>query len=84
MLGTTVVVSNGNPVTYIDGSCAVYCISLSFRGPQMNRCRLIDKVSVYLQDRSNFISLQIVLIYAFKNISTSVKNNYLPCSRPNK
>ena len=38
---------------YIDGSRAVYHISLSFRGPQMNRCRLIDEVLVYLQDRSN-------------------------------
>ena len=34
-------------------SRAVYRISLSFRGPQRNRYRLIGKVSVYLQDRSN-------------------------------
>ena len=33
----------------IDGSRAVYRISLSFRGSQMNRCRIIDEVSVYLQ-----------------------------------
>ena len=33
---------------YIDGSRAVYHISLSFRGPQMNRYRLINEVSVYL------------------------------------
>ena len=46
--------------TYIDGSRAVYCISLSFSGPQMNTCRLIDKVSVYLQDRSN---CHITLLY---------------------
>ena len=38
---------------FIDGSRAVYRKSLSFRGPQMNRCRLIDEVSVYLQDHSN-------------------------------
>ena len=31
---------------YIDGSRAVYRICLSFRGPQMNRCRLIDEVSL--------------------------------------
>ena len=40
-------------MTYIDGSRAIYSISLSFRGPQMNSCRLIDEVSVYLQDPSN-------------------------------
>ena len=35
--------------TYIEGgSPAVYHISLSFRGPQMNRQILIDEVSVYL------------------------------------
>ena len=45
---------------YIDSSHAVHHISLSFRGPQMNRCRLIDEVSVYLQDRSN---CHITLLY---------------------
>ena len=30
---------------YFDGSRAVYRISLSFTGPQINWCRLIDKVS---------------------------------------
>ena len=47
---------------YIDGSRVVYRISLSFRGPQMNRFRLIDEVSVYLQDRSN---CHITLLYKF-------------------
>ena len=45
---------------YMDGSRAVYRLSLSFRGPQMNMCRLIDEVSVYLQDRSN---CHITLLY---------------------
>ena len=45
---------------YIDGTRAVYRISLSFRGPQMNMCRLIDEVSVYLQNRSN---CHITLLY---------------------
>ena len=45
---------------YIDGSRAVYRISLGFRGPQIKRCRLIDEVSVYLQDRSN---CHITLLY---------------------
>ena len=40
-------------MTYTDGSRSIYGLSLSFRGPQMKRCRLIDKVSVYFQDRSN-------------------------------
>ena len=32
---------------YIDGSCAVSRVSLSYRGSQMNRFRLIDEVSIY-------------------------------------
>ena len=32
---------------YIDGSQAVYRVSLSFRGPQLNRFKLIDEVSIY-------------------------------------
>ena len=47
-------------LSYIDGSRAVYRVSLSFRGPQMNRYRLIDEVSVYLQDHSN---CHITLLY---------------------
>ena len=48
-------------IAVIDGSHAVYRISLSFRGPQMNRCRLIDEVSVYSAKRvlhGNFILLK--------------------------
>ena len=55
-------------LAYIDGSRAVYRISLSFRGPQMNRCRLIDEVSVYLQDRSN---CHITLLYKSLKVSLS-------------
>ena len=48
--------------TYIDGSCAVYRISLSFIGSQMNRWDSLTKFSVYLQDRSN---CHITLLYKF-------------------
>ena len=56
------IISYGESVTYIDGCRAVYHICLSFRGPQMNRCRLIDEVSVYLQNRSNYT--QTILFYS--------------------
>ena len=46
-VGTPICLSLIKIKIYIDGSCAVYRISLSFRGPLMNRCRLIDEVSVF-------------------------------------
>ena len=46
---------------YKDSYRAVYCISLSFIGSQMN-CDSVTKFSVYFQDRSN---CHITLLYKF-------------------
>ena len=55
-------------VRFIEGSHAIYRISLSSVGPQMNRSRLIDEVSVYLKDQS---ICHITLLYNNNNNSNN-------------
>ena len=62
---------------YIDGSRAVYHISLSSRGSQMNRWRFIDGVSVYLQDQKRILKIKAWYKKVQNTVSKYPLKNYL-------